>query len=322
MEENQRGFLEASAVTKATRVLYKKEIEGFIQWCDARKGKPAGDGVVGDALVAFMNERYANGDQASRGEKLLAALCHMAPEWGRLGTRKIPRSWIALRGWRKRCPSRSRRPFPIGVWFALAWKMILDEEWLMAMYTVMMLCLYLRPGEALTVRRGDLVPPSFGSASCWSLLLFPEERKARSKTGAKDDSLLFDTVWCKWLNQVVSEFAKGPKEEHIFPFSYDEYLKVFKKARVELRIPALVPYQARHSGPSVDRMKGFRDLADIQRRGRWMSSASVQRYERHARLGQTSLGFDQKQLHTFAFAEQFLEGVVRGVVRPGALPQC
>ena len=173
-----------------------------------------------------------------------------------------------------------------------------------------------------TLRRGDLIPPSFGSASCWSLLLFPEERKLRSKTGAKDDSLLLDTPWCRWLTEIVKEMAVGDSEELVFPFAYDEYLKVFKRARLALRAPTLVPYQARHSGPSENRAKGVRDLAEIQRRGRWASTASAQQYKRQARLGQTSLAVNKEQIYTFSVVKEHLEAVVRGNVLPGALPRC
>ena len=44
------------------------------------------------------------------------------------------------------------------------------------------------------------------------------------------------------------------------------------------------PYMLRHSGPSWDRLKGRRTLAEIQKRGLWASHRSVSRYEQAARI--------------------------------------
>ena len=38
----------------------------------------------------------------------------------------------------------------------------------------------------------------------------------------------------------------------------------------------------RHSGASLDRLEGNLSLAEVQRRGRWRSEASVRRYEKRA----------------------------------------
>ena len=55
----------------------------------------------------------------------------------------------------------------------------------------------------------------------------------------------------------------------------------------KITVSELVLYQARHSGPSIDRARGIRSLQKIKRRGRWSAESSVQRYERHARLSHT-----------------------------------
>ena len=38
-------------------------------------------------------------------------------------------------------------------------------------------------------------------------------------------------------------------------------------------------YSCRHGGPSEDRSTGARSLADIGRRGRWLSDKNLRRYE-------------------------------------------
>ena len=274
-------------MTTGTRSLYEKEVNCFLKWTAGRGGRHTVAAEVDAELVHFMNEVYLAGHAPARGEKLLACICFVAPRWGRLGDLKMPRAWIALKGWHKKCPSRSRRPFPWEVWAAIAWLMILRGQWQMGMMTVLMVCAYLRPGECLTIRRGDLVRPTASTGAFWSLLLFPEERPERSKVGAKDDSLLLDTRWCLWLNQVAAALKEGDQNEPIFPFRYPEYVRELQHAKGLLQIKDLVPYCGRHSGPSVDRAKGLGSLDEIARRGRWAAVSSVQCYERHARLSHT-----------------------------------
>ena len=46
-----------------------------------------------------------------------------------------------------------------------------------------------------------------------------------------------------------------------------------------------VPYQMRHSGPSIDRCLSLRTIEECQKRGRWKTWKSLTRYEKAARLG-------------------------------------
>ena len=68
-------------------------------------------------------------------------------------------------------------------------------------------------------------------------------------------------------------------------FAYPGFLASFKRACNLVGIRA-VPYQARHSGASIDRLKEVRTLGEVQKRGRWMSHKSVARYEKGGRLGE------------------------------------
>ena len=42
-------------------------------------------------------------------------------------------------------------------------------------------------------------------------------------------------------------------------------------------------YQTRHSGSSIDRVRGFRTLQEVQRRGQWKAFSSVTRYDKSSR---------------------------------------
>ena len=107
---SRRELLEVIAVTPKVERYYKLSLSKFILWADEQRIGLTSDSSVDIALTRYMTELYLCGHQSSEGDKLLAALLHFAPEWGKFGHRSIPRAWRSLRGWRRRCPSRSRRP--------------------------------------------------------------------------------------------------------------------------------------------------------------------------------------------------------------------
>lgn len=68
--------------------------------------------------------------------------------------------------------------------------------------------------------------------------------------------------------------------------TYVEYRMALQTAPDELGLRELepTPHSPRHSGPSNDILHGRMQLMDAQKRGRWVSASSVQRYEKHARV--------------------------------------
>ena len=132
-------ILESVDVTPATAERYGKEIDVWLSTADV-----VGEGLVWDAdidtrLVRRFNVLYRAGHPPSRGEVTLAGLMHYAAEFSRGGHRLLPRAWRALKGWRRRCPPRSRRPHALGVWSALAWEMARDKHLLLGIYGALIL---------------------------------------------------------------------------------------------------------------------------------------------------------------------------------------
>ena len=157
----------------------------------------------------------------------------------------------------------------------------------MAVYLVWLVTTYMRPGEPLTIRRGDLVAPVRGVSVEWHVNFFPEERPDRSKTYASNDSVCLTTKLAVWFPLLARALAKGPNNELLFNFSYPNFCKAFDHCRKKLGLPPMVPYESRHSGPAVDMARGNRNRQEIRDRGRWKSEKSVIRYEQRARLAQT-----------------------------------
>ena len=315
----QLTLLERVTVKSQTEKSYEQAMNLFVAFCDVDNRRLVEDAEVDAELVRFFNERFAAGQPAHQGEVCMAALMHFQPQFSRVGDAKLPRAWKALKGWRRRAPCRSRLAYPFQVWAAMCWVLARNGHWGMAAYVLWMVVTYNRPSEPLTVQRRDLSRPMIGVSPQWTVLLWPAERDGRSKVLGSDDSLTLDTKIVPWFPQLVEVLSEGPQAENIFNFTYAEFNKEFTRARRKLRIKRLVPYQARHSGASIDLCLLYRSIPEVKGRGRWASEKSMLRYNRAAKLAQSMKQFDQRQQDFFVAAERQLEELFFGKVAPEAL---
>lgn len=312
LEGRQTGlsFLERKSVTGKVLEEYDKELNWFISQSGIGSLERAGDSEVDEELIRHFERLYLEGHQAFRGEKLLASLMFHYPGFGKNGGRKIPRAWRGLKGWRRLTPGRSRKPLLMGVWMALVVELCRMNMYAKAAFLAMMLSTYMRPGEMMGMRVEDLVPPVRGVSSYWTVVVCPQERPARTKVGASDDSIRLDSAWCPWMNTVCEALTSGRKKhEKLWPFTYPEFVRAMKESCKRLGIDA-VPYQARHSGASIDRASGERSLADIKKRGRWAHDKSVVRYEKHGRLQTSALAFSTGQRAYFETCARHVEAAL------------
>ena len=119
------------SVSQETGVKYKKQVEQFLSFADEEKLVLVTDDEVDAAIVLYLNMSYSQGRPVSDGEVPLAGLLSFQPQYGKLGGQKPARSWRALTGWRKRAPTRSRRPLPRMIWSGVCWEMVRNKETLM-----------------------------------------------------------------------------------------------------------------------------------------------------------------------------------------------
>ena len=273
------------------------------------------------ALVEYFNTLYLSGHQGHRGEKILAALLDRYPQYGRLGSKKIPRAWRAVRGWRKLTPGTSRRPESLGFWSAVAVELVRQGQLQMAVFTLLSLSAYLRPSEAMGLRRGDVIAPATGVTQHWSLLVAPSERGLATKTGEMDVSVAMDSKWTAgWLPRILKVLSSGEAESCVWRFTYRDFTKLFAKIVAQIGAPSTVPYQWRHSGLSIDRSRLYRTQDEVQKRGRWRVVKSVMRYEKHARLAESTHRFSAAMQAHFQNCEAQLADVVLGRAAAPAMP--
>ena len=306
------SLLEEAAVTPRVRQAYAKRLNELHLFVKEAKLAFDTDEQIDQALVNFFNAKFKEGEGSSVGDYTLAALMDRVPQFGRLGHRKVPRAWRCLQGWRKLCPARSRLAYPLAVW--CGWRMVAHGHAAKALFNLLQVSTYHRPGALLKLRKMGLVRPTQGVTGHWSVDTSLAETTDVSKTGTKDDSVLIDSPWLLFASPLLEELVKGDKMDYVFNFDYSSYLKVFRQACEDLKLQ-LVPYQARHSGPSIDRAKNARTQEEVRKRGNWASRQSVARESRQAgsHLAEAGLGHParmqiRRALHRGDFARPRLSG--------------
>ena len=203
MENSDLSLLEKNAVGPRTHKMYQGELNEFKEFAVPR-GLDWEDATTVDRLtVAYLNKLYLEGFQASRGDRLTAALLHFQPKFGKLGQENLPRTWRALRGFRKLTPGKSRLAYPLMVWAAMAVQLRQMGRLRMALFVLVSVCSYARPSELIRLQVYSLVRPSQGITRSWSLLMSPEERPHRSKTREFDNSVSLDSPWLIFLGPHV-----------------------------------------------------------------------------------------------------------------------
>ncbi|CAK0814978.1 unnamed protein product [Prorocentrum cordatum] len=142
------------------------------------------------------------------------------------------------------------------------------------------------PSEAVGLREQDLFLPS-GSCTDYGFNLHPSARGEYSKTSLSDESLLLDSVEVPWLGPLLARARSGDPQAPLFRLTAAQLGVLWRKSLELAEVPTrCVPYQLRRGGPSHDRLKRYRSMDEIKRRGRWASDYTMKRYEAHALVQQ------------------------------------
>lgn len=171
-----------------------------------------------------------------------------------------------------------------------------------------------------------MVPPMprFGAEyRSWSLVLGPRDRGTPTKTGIYDDAVILDHEELAWIGPLLSGLvARHPGLEPLWDFDEHEFRTAFARAAElsGLRHLHLTPYHLRHAGPSWDALRRRRSQREIQRRGRWASALSVQRYERSSRVVAVLQDLPSPVLDYLKACEARLSSIVLGTTPVPARP--
>lgn len=319
-QSNQMTILEKKSVSSEILVQY----EGYLRKLEAFSKE---NGVTwplvsaeADAMVAdYMDVLFLDKKSPSEGEKVLAAL-----EFFRHDLKgRCHRSRKALKGWRKCMPAQSRLPLPQILMYGMVMRLLYKGFRTMALMTLVAFDLYLRPGEALTLRAKNILPPVRVAGAQFkqmTIVVRDFESGQPDKVGVYDNALRLDNAKTTWMGSHLLSLAKqqnGP-EDMIFSFSMEEYRKQFALAGKELGIDQLHPYQLRHGGASQDLSAGLRDHNGVKMRGRWKTDQSVRRYAKIGRVQQLLTKLSAATLQYCQWSEANMQRVFAGIVPPRA----
>ena len=173
-------------------------------------------------------------------------------------------------------PSRTRRPLPWAACMGVArrmWQSTGKAE--IALYWLLMVGTYLRPGEAHRLTKGQVLPPQARMPKV-TTHINPDWMKRPSKTGELDETV---DIARPWLAALIVKQSQGVSTDRLWTFTMTEVKRAFDAATTSLGLEGLQPvlYMARHSGASIDRLVGRISLLEVQRRRRWRQPASVRR---------------------------------------------
>jgi len=285
-------FLQRESVTPAAGARYRVVFLRLLAWARLWGFQLRTVEEVEEKVPLYLEELYAEDEPVSTGDYVLAALAHFVPRFSVRANCGLPRCRQALKGWRRKRPAASRLPLPWEVVALLANWMVLTHRWEAAVVLLITFQGYFRPGEPFKLRVRDAVPPVAGSSGRhWALILHPLELGVASKTKAYDETSIIDLPEFQFLGVALARLQAGrDPDQPLFRLPAAAFLSILREGAavhdLDRFISRVVPYRLRHGGASFDIAAGKRTLAEVGRRGRWRTAASVRRYEKGGRVGQ------------------------------------
>ncbi len=185
---------------------------------------------------------------------------------------------------------------------------------------------YLRPGELCGLRAKDLVAPApgYGEAyRCWSLILGASDLGDGTKTGVYDDNVRLDHEELQFIGPFLADLkSRRRPEDCLWDFTQVDLNRWMGQASRDAGVEQLgiVPYALRHSGPSWDVLTGRRHLAEVQRRGRWASPASLARYEKSSKITEQLSHLSAETASFLQVSARDLGAILQGGQRPPQPP--
>ena len=274
-----------------TKARYESATTKFFEFCRVHRLKVASVLAADRAFATYFEHLFETGEAGYAARTALYGFLHVArPEWvGKTKAEHFPLARACLTGWENLEPSKTLDPAP---WEAV----LLLAQWLRtrdldaAVAAVVAFDTYCRPSEVLCLTREHIISPARRAGrqyNRWGLVICPQEELQSTKTNKRDDSVLLGIRGREWVADVVAAlWKKRSRGQKLFQISLATLERLFRLGVVALGLQGLrlTPHSLRHGGPSTDRYLNNLSLLEIKRRGRWGCDASVERYERHAKL--------------------------------------
>lgn len=285
-------LLEQEAISNEVANDYMIRMQAFRVFVKQEHLSIKGETNLDNALTYYLNYLFEEGHDLGDGTKTLAAILDSHPGCGQ--RTRLPRSRRALQGWNRLDPQKTRPPLPWGLVALIALELAKEGHIIECLTVLLSFVAYLRPGEALSIRKQDLILPN-RSSNHYAINLHPSNREEESKMGLSDECILLDSRVVPWLGPALRSLRQR-KGFALLQTSLPTLRKLWQNTlqKIGLSNQFAVLYQLRHAGPSHDRLTRARSSLEVKLRGRWTSDASVRRYERHAWVGQVFQSLPKK----------------------------
>ena len=270
----------------ATHAKFVLALEKFLaHWL--LKQLPDWSAATWDAALQDHVELLFEGDKdRSAAACLTSAVLWLAPEFGQPRTDALPWTIASLRGWARLEPGFSRPPLPYAVMMSIVSWLAMHRQWQAGLLTWMLFETYLRVNEALTMHSQDIVraaplvtrePPVVKVMACSSSQLLA------TKTGEQVYvSLPLDLARQRPLALLLCRWAGlRRRDTQLWDLTYPQLRDAFQQAAVAVGVEELGAslLSLRPGGAIHDRGCNARSLLNVQLRGGWRSSSTLQRLE-------------------------------------------
>jgi hypothetical protein len=255
--------------------LYLPAVQKFVTFTEEH-GLPADAWHQIDlALTAYMTTLcYSRDQHFAAGSMTINGLCYLVPEL----TQMLPRAWRSLRAWERLTIAKEGGPMaPQALACMSAWLLEQrrpDAECASDMLETA-LDTYAREQDMVNLRVCDIMDDP--EADVTMLRFGASHRGESSKTG-RDQGVRVDWPHTRCI---LRRRCSGKKpDQKVFQLSAAAYRKWWHRAGDAVLGPTIAgpPHSARHTGASRDLAEQYRSFNQIQRRGRWKTASSVQRY--------------------------------------------
>ena len=96
----------------------------------------------------------------------------------------------------------------------------------MGLMLLLLVSAYLRPSEALNMKRGDLGAPVLNASRFYSLLIFREEFMDRSTTDESDAAIPLDHKLLRFVDPLWGSLRQGTPVTPLWSFQCPQFLRV------------------------------------------------------------------------------------------------
>lgn len=282
-------LLRVKRIRPTTLLQYDEHVQQFFSWCSNHNKKPKTERQIDTCMATYFNCLYEDGDSQNSASYTLFGWIALKSVPHGPERQLLPLSRAALSAWRGAAPGKSRVGVPPQVIFHFAWYCAQHDHVDAAAAVLLQYDSYARPSEILGVRGVDVIPPVGALSNCWGILFGNFDSGVPTKSGSFDDVVLTDSAHRSFAGKILKHISRWRKrsEGELFPhLTLTVYEGLFRDFSKRFKLPAhsFTPHVIRHSGPSYDILHRYRNLQDIQARGRWASASSVARYKKPGRM--------------------------------------